>query len=98
MKIDVDKIANTTGSGENVHFPKIVFEEEKRNQGTSHYSSKSKKHGVPPDSAGTKYFVNSNDHPDRGSIRVTFSKDDAKKSSSGSPAGSKPTIWSCCRT
>ena len=56
-------------------FPKIVFEETKRVQGTADYSSKAKE--APPDSAGTKYFLNSNEQAEAGMMGVTFSKDGA---------------------
>ena len=55
-------------------FPKIVFEEEKRIQGTADYSNKAKE---APDSAGTKYFLHSNEQPEAGMMGVTFSKDGA---------------------
>ena len=74
VHIDVDKMRNTLQVAEKGQlFPKIVFEEDKRIQGTagagmdSTFYRENKtdlmriqgSHGEPPDSSGTKYHAGS---------------------------------------
>ena len=56
------KDTHGSGAGSTFSFPKIVFEEDKRVQGTANVDSTNGKGGEykqPPDSSGTKYYVHS---------------------------------------